>query len=188
MIDGVERIGGAGTGGAGLLTCLKTLSYAAAARGWHVAYTSDYNPETRGGLVQGTLVMSAEQPIDNPVVESFTAVLAFDYDGYRTCGRALEPSGLIVWDSSRIRNPPALVGALSYGIPIHEMAGKAGAARLANMAMLGFYNSIRALFSIDELIGAMQTYLPVWRHKWIPANRAVLEAVDSIDPEQYRRS
>jgi 2-oxoglutarate ferredoxin oxidoreductase subunit gamma len=188
MIGGVERIGGAGTGGAGLLTCLKTLSYAAAARGWHVAYTSDYNPETRGGLVQGTLVISADRPIDNPVVESFTAVLAFDYDGYRSCGRALEPGGLVVWDSSRIHDAPELAGALSYGIPIHELAAKGGAARLANMAMLGFYNRIRALFSIDELIGAMQTYLPVWRHKWIPGNRAVLEAVARIDPEQYRRS
>jgi Pyruvate/2-oxoacid:ferredoxin oxidoreductase gamma subunit len=184
----IERIGGAGTGGAGLLTCLKTLSYAAAARGWHVAYTSDYNPETRGGLVQGTLVVSDEQAIDNPVVESYTAVLAFDYDGYRTCGRVLEPDGLIVWDSSRIHTPPELPGARSYGIPIHEMAAKAGAARLANMAMLGFYNRIRGVFSIDELIGAMQTYLPVWRHKWIPANRAILDAVAAIDPEQYRRS
>src|SRR5262245_48823885 len=106
MIAGVERIGGAGTGGAGLLTCLKTLSYAAAARGWHVAYTSDYNPETRGGLVQGTLVISERHEIDNPVVESYTAVLAFDYDGYRTCGRALEADGLIVWDSSRIHDAP----------------------------------------------------------------------------------
>jgi len=186
VISGAERIGGAGTGGAGLLTCLKTLSYTAAARGWHVAYTSDYNPETRGGLVQGTLVISPEAPIENPLSETFTAVLAFDYDGYRAYGAALEPGGLLIWDSSRIKNPPQFTGAVSYGIPIYEMAAQAGAARLANMAMLGFYNRIRGLFTVDELIHGMMQYLPVWRHKWIPANRRVLEAISAVDVEPYR--
>ena len=182
----VERVGGAGTGGAGLLTCLKTLGYAAAAKGWHMAYTSDYNPETRGGLVEGTVVLSSDEPIDNPVIESYTAVLAFDHAGYLSYGPGVEPGGLILWDSSRVRNPPPLEGVRSYGVPVFQLARDGGAPGLANMGMLGLYNRIAGHFTIDELLAGMEDYLPVWRHKLLPGNRAVLEAVSRIDPEEYR--
>ncbi len=182
----VERVGGAGTGGAGLLTCLKTLGYAAAAKGWHMAYTSDYNPETRGGLVEGTVVLSSDEPIDNPVIETYTAVLAFDHAGYLSYGPGVEPGGLILWDSSRVRNPPALEGVRSYGVPVFQLARDGGAPGLANMGMLGLYNLIAGHFTIDELLAGMEDYLPVWRHKLLPGNRAVLEAVSQIDPEEYR--
>ena len=182
----VERIAGAGKGGAGLLTCLKTLGYTAAAKGWHMAYTSDYNPETRGGLVEGTLVVSSEEPIDNPIIETFTAVMAFDLDAYESYGPRLEPGGTILWDSSKIFSPPSLGDVRSYGIPIFRLASDAGAARLANMAMLGLFNKLLGLFTVDEMIAGMETYLPVWRHKLIAGNRQVLETVTKMQVDSYR--
>ena len=184
----VERIAGAGKGGAGLLTCLKTLGYTAAAKGWHMAYTSDYNPETRGGLVEGTLVVSSDDPIDNPIIETFTSVMAFDLDAYESYGPRLEPGGTILWDSSKIFSPPALGDVRSYGIPIFRLASDAGAARLANMAMLGLFNKLLGLFTVDEMIAGMETYLPVWRHKLIAGNRQVLETVTKMKVEPYRVS
>jgi Pyruvate/2-oxoacid:ferredoxin oxidoreductase gamma subunit len=182
----VERIAGAGKGGAGLLTCLKTLGYSAAAKGWNMAYTSDYNPETRGGLVEGTLVVSSHEPVDNPVIDSFTAIMAFDLDAYESYGPRLEPGGTILWDSSKIFSPPSLGDVKSYGIPIFRLASDAGAARLANMAMLGLFNKLLGLFTVDDLIAGMESYLPVWRHKLIPGNRQVLETVTRMDVEPYR--
>ena len=182
----VERIAGAGKGGAGLLTCLKTLGYTASAKGWNMAYTSDYNPETRGGLVEGTLVVSSHQPVDNPIIDSYTAVMAFDLDAYESYGPRLEPGGTILWDSSKIFSPPPLRGAISYGIPIFKLASDAGAPRLANMAMLGLFNRLLGLFTVDELIEGMKSYLPVWRHKLIPGNRQVLETVNGMDVDSYR--
>ncbi len=160
--------------------------YTAAAKGWHMAYTSDYNPETRGGLVEGTVVLSSDEPIDNAVIESYTAVMAFDHVGYLSYGPGVEPGGLILWDSSRVRNPPPLEGVRSYGVPVFQLARDGGAPGLANMGMLGLYNLIAGHFTIDELLAGMKDYLPVWRHKLLPGNRAVLEAVSRIDPEQYR--
>ena len=184
----IEKIAGAGKGGAGLLTCLKTLGYTAAAKGWNMAYTSDYNPETRGGLVEGTLVVSSHETIDSPVIDSFTAVMAFDLDAYQSYGPRVEPGGTILWDSSKIFSPAALPGTRSYGIPIFQLASDAGAARLANMAMLGLFNKLLGLFTVDELIEGMKSYLPVWRHKLIAGNRQVLETVSAMDVEPYRVS
>ena len=45
------------------------------------------------------------------------------------------------------------------------------------MAMLGLFNKLLGLFTVDELIKGMEIYLPVWRHKLLPGNRQVLETV-----------
>ena len=182
----LEKIGGAGRGGAGLLTCLKTLGYSASNKGWQMAFTSSYSPETRGGLVEAALAISQEDPILNPVLDTFTTVLAFDKAGYLNYAQRLEPGGLLVWDSSKIDDPPPVDDAVSYGIPIYEMAERAGAGRLANMAMLGIYNKLRGLFTIDELLGGMESYLPPWRHKLLPYNRQILEAVGYVELEEFR--
>ena len=186
MSTGAERIGGAGKGGAGLLTCLKTIGYAASGRGWQMAYTSNYNPETRGGLVEGTVVLSPEGPVISPVVDTFSAVLAFDGEGYESYGSRLEPGGLIVWDSTRIFDPPALPEAESYGLPTYEIAHKVESPRSANMVLLGAFNRIRGLFSLDELTSAMEEFLPSWRHGFVAMNRRVLEAVEELDLDEHR--
>ena len=162
------------------------MGYTAAAKGWNMAYTSDYNPETRGGLVEGTLVVSSDEPIDNPIIDSFTAIMAFDLDAYESYGPRLEPGGTILWDSSKIFSPPELPGVKSFGIPIFRLASDAGAARLANMAMLGLFNKLLGLFTVDEMIAGMESYLPVWRHKLIAGNRQVLETVTKMNVEPYR--
>jgi Pyruvate/2-oxoacid:ferredoxin oxidoreductase gamma subunit len=112
--------------------------------------------------------------------------MAFDLDAYESYGPRLEPDGVILWDSSKIFSPPSLPGTRSYGIPIFQLASDAGAARLANMAMLGLFNKLLGLFTVDELIKGMEIYLPVWRHKLLPGNRQVLETVSRMDVEPYR--
>jgi len=186
MSTAVERIGGAGKGGAGLLTCLKTLGYAASGRGWQMSYTSNYNPETRGGLVEGTVVISSEGPVVSPVLDTFSSVLAFDGEGYESYGSRLEAGGLIVWDSTRIFDPPALPDAESYSFPIYEIAHGVDAPRSANMVLLGAYNRVRRLFTLDELSDAMRDFLPPWRHGFVELNRRVLDAVESLPLESYR--
>jgi 2-oxoglutarate ferredoxin oxidoreductase subunit gamma len=188
MSTATERIGGAGKGGAGLLTCLKTLGYAASARGWQMSYTSNYNPETRGGLVEGTVVISPEGPVISPVLDSFSSVLAFDNDGYSSYGSRLEPGGLIVWDGTRIFDPPALPEVTSYSFPTYEIAHGVDAPRSANMVLLGAWNRIRGLFTLDELSEAMREFLPSWRHSFVELNRRVLDAVEELDLDAYRVS
>jgi len=186
MSTAVERIGGAGKGGAGLLTVLKTLGYAASGRGWQMAYTSNYNPETRGGLVEGTVVISPEGPVVSPVLDTFSSVLAFDGEGYASYGSRLEAGGLILWDNSRISDPPSLPGAQSYSFPIHEIAHRVDAPRSANMVLLGAFNRLKRLYTLDELSEAMRAFLPSWRHAFVDLNRRVLDAVEELDLEKFR--
>jgi hypothetical protein len=56
------------------------------------------------------------------------------------------------------------------------------------MAMLGVFNRIKGLFTVDEIVAGLQDFLPPWRQKMIPINRMVIEAVMGIDLEEYRVS
>jgi 2-oxoglutarate ferredoxin oxidoreductase subunit gamma len=188
MSTAVERIGGAGKGGAGLLTCLKTLGYAASGRGWQMSYTSNYNPETRGGLVEGTVVISPEAPVISPVLDTFSSVLAFDGEGYESYGSRLEKGGLIVWDRTRIFDPPELPDAESYSFPTYEIAHGVEAPRSANMVLLGAFNRLKGLFTLDQLSDAMREFLPPWRHGFVEMNRRVLDAVEDLVLDDYRVS
>lgn len=180
-------IGGAGKGGAGLLTCLKALGYAASAKGLQISYAPSYAPATRGGLVEGSLVIS-NNIITSPIVHKFSLVIAFDIDAYNSYGKKLQKNGIIIWDSSKIETPPHLPieDILSYGIPLFAIAESANFPRLANMVMLGSVCRILNLFSIDELIDGMIEYLPPWRQKLISSNKIVLEKTFSTDFQKYK--
>ncbi|MCB9557605.1 MAG: 2-oxoacid:acceptor oxidoreductase family protein [Deltaproteobacteria bacterium] len=180
-----EAIGGRGKGGDGLLTILKTLSYAALNKGLNVAYSSNYNPETRGSLVEGTTVISAGE-IVSPVVESYSVVFAFDKKALEVYGRQLKPGALLIYNTSVISDGQPPEGCRPLGMPISDIAIKMGAPKLGNMVALAAYIQATGHFSINELVAGMKAYLPMWRQDLIPQNKAMLEAVLAIPLEDLR--
>ncbi len=183
MKDVYEIIGGAGKGGDGLLTILKTISYAAAAKNWQVAYSSNYNPETRGGLVEGCTVFSSEEVL-SPVVDRYTTVIAFDDESFENYAPHLESGGLLIWNSSLIKNPPIAEDVRSVPVAVSEIAALKGISKISNMLVLGVFAKVSGYFTLDELIRGMEMYLPVWRHNLIPINKQVLAGVLAASLEE----
>ncbi len=171
-----EAIGGQGKGGDGLLTILKTLSYTALKKDYHVAYYSNYNAETRGSLVEGTAILSNETII-SPIVEKYTTVFAFDKPGFFSYIPKLSPGGTLIWNSSIISEVQIPDTIKSIPIPINDIAVKSGFPKIGNMLALGVYAKTSNLFSIEELLEGMKQYLPVWRQDLIPQNKKILESV-----------
>jgi len=180
-----EAVGGRGRGGDGLLTILKTLSFAALASGYKVAYSSDYNPETRGSRVEGCTIFSSED-ILSPVVEKFTAVVAFDDEGLASYLPLLEKKGLLLWNSSVIQPTRIPRGIQEFAIPVNQLAVAKGFGKQGNMIMLGAFAKITGRFSIEQLVAGMERYLPVWRRGLIPRNREILAEVFSMDFKTFK--
>lgn len=178
-----DAVGGAGRGGDGLLTILKTLAYAGMAKGLRVAYSSNYNPETRGGLVEGCTILSTEEAV-SPVVDTYTTVLAFDGAALDVYMPLLEPGGLLIWNSSVVRGREVRADVRSVPIAVNDVAVARGIPRFGNMIVLGVFTRLTGYFTIDELIRGMELYLPVWRHKLIPINRQVLAGVMACDMDE----
>ena len=178
-----EIIGGAGKGGDGLLTVLKTISYAAMAKDWQVAYSSNYNPETRGGLVEGCTIFSSEEVL-SPVVDRYTTVIAFDTESFNNYAPRVESGGLLIWNSSLIKDPSIAADVRSVPIAVNEIAALKGISKVSNMLVLGLFAKVSGYFTLDELVRGMEMYLPVWRHNLIPINRQVLAGVFAASLEE----
>ncbi len=176
MSDVYEIIGGAGKGGDGLLTILKTVAYAATAKKWQVAYSSNYNPETRGGLVEGCTIFSSDDVL-SPVVDQYTTVIAFDDESFENYAPNLEPGGWLFYNSSLIKNPNVPADARAVPLAVSEIAAAKGFSKVSNMLVLGAFAKFTGYFTLDELVRGMEMYLPVWRHKLIPINKQILAGV-----------
>ncbi len=183
MSDVYEIIGGAGKGGDGLLTILKTISYAAMAKNWQVSYSSNYNPETRGGLVEGSAIFSSEEVL-SPVVDRYTTVIAFDEESFENYAPHLAPGGLLIWNSSLIKDPPIAEDVRSVPVAVSEIAALKGISKISNMLVLGVFAKVSGYFTLDELIRGMEMYLPVWRHNLVPINKQVLAGVFAASLEE----
>ena len=185
MTDEVyASIAAAGKGGDGVLTVLKTLTYAAVAKGWHASYTSNYTPETRGGLVDGSTILS-NAPVLSPIVDKFTMVIALDGGAFDTYLPALEDGGLFIWNTSVIKNRQVNPEIRSLAVPFNDLALAKGVGKLSNMIVLGVFNKVTQYFSVDELIRGMESYLPVWRRDLIPVNRKILEGIMAADMNEF---
>lgn len=183
MSEIYEIIGGAGKGGDGLLTILKTVAYAATAKNWQVAYSSNYNPETRGGLVEGCTIFSSEEVL-SPVVDRYTTVIAFDDEAFENYVPFLQENGLLIWNSSLIKNAKIPANVRSVGLAVNEIAALKGISKISNMLVLGVFAKASGYFTLDELVRGMEMYLPVWRHNLIPINRQVLAGVFAASLEE----
>ena len=88
---------------------------------------------------------------------------------------------------ARSRNCICIIIETNAGLEAtYEIAHGVDAPRSANMVLLGAYNRLRSLFSLDELSEAMKEFLPSWRHGFVEMNRRVLDAVEELDLESYR--
>ena len=185
MTDGVyASIAAAGKGGDGVLTVLKTLTYAAVAKGWNASYTSNYSPETRGGLVEGSTILS-DGPVLSPIVDRFTIVIALDDGAFDTYLPTLEDGGLFIWNTSVIKNRQVKAEIRSLAVPFNDLALAKGVGKLSNMIVLGVLNKVTQHFSVDELIRGMEGYLPIWRRDLIPLNRKILEGIMAADMNEF---
>jgi 2-oxoglutarate ferredoxin oxidoreductase subunit gamma len=183
MSDVYEIIGGAGKGGDGLLTILKTISYAAMAKNWQVAYSSNYNPETRGGLVEGCTIFSSSEVL-SPVVDRYTTVIAFDEESFDAYVPHLEPNGWLFWNSSVVKNRVVPENLKSVPLAVSEIAALKGISKVSNMLVLGAFARFTGYFTLDELVQGMEMYLPVWRHNLIPINKQILAGVFAASAEE----
>ncbi len=181
-----EAIGARGRGGDGVLTILKTLSYAGLKKSCQVCFSSNYNPETRGGLVEGSTILSAEE-ILSPIVEKYTTVFVFDKKGFDAFVPRLVPGGLLIWNTAAVVDFTAPDEVRAVGLPMSDLAIRLGQPKFTNMVALGAYATASGLFTLDELVEGMSAFLPVWRQDLVPVNRAILAAIMATDLQTLER-
>lgn len=176
----LEEILVAGFGGQGVLLTGQLLAYAGMLEKREVAWIPSYGAEMRGGTAHCTTIISDEE-IFSPVVEEFSSALIFNRPSLLKFEKRVKTGGLLLLNSSLIREAPQRRDVRVYRIPANELAVGAGLDRAANMVMLGAYLEITGILSPDSVMQALEKVLSRRRHNTLPANRqAMLEGAEAV--------
>jgi 2-oxoglutarate ferredoxin oxidoreductase subunit gamma len=141
-----ERILIAGAGGQGALTIGKFLATVAMEK-HHVTFFPSYGAEVRGGTAHCHVVIS-EDEIATPVVDEATVLMVMNQMSYGRFLPNLRRDGLLLVNSSMIRQEPPAECRKIVAVPASELAGEMGDIRVANVILLGVMNTVHPI--LDE--------------------------------------
>lgn len=165
----------AGFGGQGVLSMGTLLAYAAMKEGKEVSWMPSYGPEMRGGTANCTVNIS-DQPISSPIVSEFDVAVILNQPSLRKFEARIKKGGILIWESTNIKNPPTRNDIDIYPIPAVEKAtNELKDLRVMNMLLLGSLVKINKIVKKDSLMIALKETLPKRHHHLIPLNEKAIE-------------
>jgi 2-oxoglutarate ferredoxin oxidoreductase subunit gamma len=170
----------AGFGGQGIISLGQIWVYCAMKEGKNVTFFPFYGAEKRGGIARSSVVVS-DGEIASPIVTVPDSVLVMNGDSLPLCEGILKKGGLMLINSSLVREEPGRSDIKPVKIEAQAIAEKIGNTRIANMVALGALARLTGALAIDEIEGILEKFFAPDKHKYIPLNveaiRAGYEAV-----------
>jgi 2-oxoglutarate ferredoxin oxidoreductase subunit gamma len=170
----------AGFGGQGIISLGQIWVYCAMQEGKNVTFFPFYGAEKRGGIARSSVVVS-DGEIASPIVTVPDSVLVMNGDSLPLCEGILKEGGLMLINSSLVKEDPKRGGIRAVKIEAQAIAEKIGNARIANMVALGALARLTGALVLDEIEGILEKFFAPDKHKYIPLNveaiRAGYEAV-----------
>jgi 2-oxoglutarate ferredoxin oxidoreductase subunit gamma len=165
----------AGFGGQGVLSMGTLLAYAAMKEGKEVSWMPSYGPEMRGGTAN-CIVNISDQPISSPIVSAYDVAIVFNQPSLKKFEPKVKKGGILIWESTTIKEPPSRTDIEIYPIPaIKKATHDLKNVKVMNMLMLGVLVKINGIVKKESVLQALKETLPERHHHLIPLNK---EAID----------
>jgi 2-oxoglutarate ferredoxin oxidoreductase subunit gamma len=165
----------AGFGGQGVLSMGKLIAYAAMKEGKEISWMPSYGPEMRGGTAN-CMVNISDEPISSPVVNEYDVVVALNQPSLKKFESKVKKGGILIWESSTIKEPPTRTDIKVYPLPAIELANnELKNVKVMNMLILGALVKILNIVKKESLIVALKETLPERHHKLIPLNEKAID-------------
>lgn len=165
----------AGFGGQGVLSMGKLIAYAAMKEGKEVSWMPSYGPEMRGGTAN-CMVNISDSLISSPVVNEYDVVVALNLPSLKKFEPKVKKGGILIWESSTIKEPPTRTDIQVYALPAIELASnELKNVKVMNMLILGALVKMMDIVKKESLIIALKETLPERHHKLIPLNEKAID-------------
>jgi 2-oxoglutarate ferredoxin oxidoreductase subunit gamma len=165
----------AGFGGQGVLSMGMLLAYAAMKEGKEVSWMPSYGPEMRGGTAN-CIVNISDQPISSPIVSSYDAAIVLNQPSLKKFESRVKKDGILIWESTMIKEPPTRNDIKIYAIPAVEKATHdLKNLKVMNMLLLGVLVKINNIVKKETLVQTLKEALPERHHHLIPLNMKAIE-------------
>jgi 2-oxoglutarate ferredoxin oxidoreductase subunit gamma len=143
----------AGFGGQGVMMFGQVLAYSATYDEINGLWFPSYGPETRGGTANCSVIVSDKQ-INSPTFKHADHLVAFNLPSLEKFRTKVTDKGLILFNSSLIKDEVKEEGRLCVGVPVNDIANDLGNEKVANMVMMGAYLELTKIFT-DKTIEAI---------------------------------
>ncbi|MCL2151138.1 MAG: 2-oxoacid:acceptor oxidoreductase family protein [Coriobacteriia bacterium] len=141
----------AGFGGQGILFAGKIIAYAGLLGGRQVSWLPSYGPEMRGGTANCTVVISDDE-IGSPLISKLDVLITMNLPSYQKFIGDLLPGGLVVLDSSLIKDYGERTDVTYQALPATVLAEENGLQSLANVILVGKMMAVTG-FTDEQLMG-----------------------------------
>ena len=161
----LEQIIFAGFGGQGVISAGKLLCIAAMREGKEVSHIPSYGAEMRGGTANCSVVIS-DEPIASALVNKPTICIVLNEPSLDKFEPAMQPGGILIYNSSIINRKPVRDDITVYGVPCNTISEDNGSIRAANMAAIGALLKVKPeLASLKSMEGALSEGISKRNHK-----------------------
>jgi 2-oxoglutarate ferredoxin oxidoreductase subunit gamma len=165
----------AGFGGQGIVSLGQIWVYCAMQEGKNVTFFPFYGAEKRGGIARAGVIVSDDE-IASPLVTTADSALVMNSDSLPLCEGLLKDGGLLVINSTLVKEEPKRTGLKIVKLEASGLAEKIGNIRFANMVALGAMARLTGALSLKEIEMILKKFFSPDKHKFIPKN---VEAIKS---------
>jgi 2-oxoglutarate ferredoxin oxidoreductase subunit gamma len=171
----IEKSFFAGFGGQGIISLGQIWVYCAMKEGKNVTFFPFYGAEKRGGIARAGVVVSDEE-IASPLVTVPDSALVMNSDSLPLCEGILKEGGLLLINSSLVKEEPRRRGIRVVKIEASGLAEKIGDIRFANMVALGAMARLTGALKLAETEAILKNFFPPDKHKFVPLNVEAIQA------------
>ena len=165
----------AGFGGQGVLSMGSILAYAAMKEGKNVSWMPSYGPEMRGGTAN-CMVNISDKEISSPIGTQYDIGIVFNLPSLKKFEPKIRPGGILIWESSTIKEPPVRQDIQTYALPAIQIAvDELQNIKVMNMVMLGALLKINNIVKKESIVLALKEALPQRYHHLLPLNEKAIE-------------
>jgi len=165
----------AGFGGQGIVSLGQLWVYFAMKEGKNVTFFPFYGAEKRGGIARASVIISDEE-IASPLVTTPDSCLVMNADSLLPCEQILKEGGLMVINSSLVKEEPRRSGFKIVRIDATGIAERIGNVRFANMVALGAMARLTNAVVLADTESILRKFFPPDKHQFISMNVLAIEA------------
>ena len=144
-----------GSGGQGIMSAGIMLAQAAIDESKHATYLPEYGPEQRGGSAKCTVIIG-EGEIISPLTKKCDNLICMNEIAYKKFAGDLKAGGLLVLNSSRIKNENLRDDVKILSVPVDDIALELGNVRTANIILIGALIGATNTVSKDVFIKSLE--------------------------------
>jgi 2-oxoglutarate ferredoxin oxidoreductase subunit gamma len=165
----------AGFGGQGIVSLGQLWVYFAMQEGKNVTFFPFYGAEKRGGIARASVIISDDE-IASPLVTTPDSTLVMNMDSLPLCEKIVKDGGLIVVNSTLVKEEPGRSGLKIVKIEASGIAEQIGNIRFANMVALGALAKLTKALKLTDIESVLRKFFPQDKHQFIPMNIEAIQA------------